>query len=504
MNIILNVYLCRVLRGVADYGVLSVMKKYRNGSDLIQGIVALGDFVLLNIFLYVVFFYAPESWKTFLPEVFFHSRPTVFIVANFSMLIAQQVYPTIVHIRHVRFQKPMLNVAKLVLVQSVAMFVLLRMISGSGNLFNFLFFFAAAFYLVLMLARYAEFRLIHGLRSTGHNTRSVLLLGNDPLLIKFYHRQLSDSSTGYLVQGYYSDGTFDGIPEDLVRLGSIDDFLKEGSREKSFTGEPQFLDKIDEVFCCLPDKDRSLVESIMRCCDHHIIRFFYLPVLFSGDSIRLRSFRMDNYLVFTNHREPLSYPFNKLLKRSFDFAFSLVVCLCLLPFIPIIAFLIKRQSPGPIFFKQARTGYNGHTFMCYKFRSMHVNKDADTVQATEHDPRKFPFGDFMRRTDIDELPQFFNVLKGDMSVVGPRPHMLHHTEMYGQLIDKYMVRHFCKPGITGLAQTTGYRGETHELWQMEERVKLDIWYIENWTFWLDIKIIFNTVVSVFRHDKNAY
>ena len=142
--------------------------------------------------------------------------------------------------------------------------------------------------------------------------------------------------------------------------------------------------------------------------------------------------------------------------------------------------------------------------MCYKFRSMHVNADSDSQQATKDDPRKFPFGNFMRKSNIDELPQFFNVLRGDMSVVGPRPHMLLHTEMYGQLIDKYMVRHFSKPGVTGYAQVTGYRGETRELWQMEERIKRDIWYIENWSLWLDIRIILMTFVSTIHHDKNAY
>ena len=135
---------------------------------------------------------------------------------------------------------------------------------------------------------------------------------------------------------------------------------------------------------------------------------------------------------------------------------------------------------------------------------MHVNADADKVQATKHDPRKFPFGEFMRKTNLDEFPQFLNVLKGDMSVVGPRPHMVFHTEKYSALIDKYMVRHFSKPGITGYAQVTGFRGETEELWQMEGRIKKDIWYIENWSMWLDIKIIFMTALSIIRPDKAAY
>ena len=151
-----------------------------------------------------------------------------------------------------------------------------------------------------------------------------------------------------------------------------------------------------------------------------------------------------------------------------------------------------------------REGENGQTFRCIKFRSMRVNADADRVQATRDDPRKTRFGDFLRRSSIDELPQFINVLRGDMSIVGPRPHMLQHTEQYSKLINKYMVRHLIKPGITGWAQVTGYRGETHSLSQMEGRVRRDIWYLENWSLLLDIRIIFMTVWNALRQDENAY
>jgi len=173
-------------------------------------------------------------------------------------------------------------------------------------------------------------------------------------------------------------------------------------------------------------------------------------------------------------------------------------------FMPFIALIIKRQSPGPLFFRQLRTGLDGKPFMIYKFRSMHINKEADSRQATENDARKFPFGNFLRKTSIDELPQLWNVLKGDMSIVGPRPHMLTHTKKYSQLIDKYLVRHIVKPGMTGWSQVTGFRGETKELWQMEERVRRDIWYIEHWDIWLDLRIIRRTFLALFKHDKNAY
>ena len=170
----------------------------------------------------------------------------------------------------------------------------------------------------------------------------------------------------------------------------------------------------------------------------------------------------------------------------------------------IVGCIIKITSPGPIFFKQKRNGINGEEFWCYKFRSMKVNLDADKIQATKNDPRKTKFGNFMRKTNIDELPQLINVFLGDMSLVGPRPHMVKHTEEYSQLIDTYMVRHFVKPGITGWAQVTGYRGETKELHQMEGRVKADIWYMEHWSFILDLNIIYKTFANAIHGEKNAY
>lgn len=179
------------------------------------------------------------------------------------------------------------------------------------------------------------------------------------------------------------------------------------------------------------------------------------------------------------YKNPLQKTFNRVIKRTFDLTVSFVICILAIPFLPVIALLIKMQSTGPILFCQKRTGINGNTFLCYKFRSMHLNNETETRQATNNDPRIFSFGKFMRSTHIDEIPNFINVLKGDMSVIGPRPHMLYHTQKYNPLIDHYMDRHRCKPSITSYAQVLGFCGATPELWQMEERVKHNIWYIYN-------------------------
>ena len=209
--------------------------------------------------------------------------------------------------------------------------------------------------------------------------------------------------------------------------------------------------------------------------------------------------------VFLMRHIPLSYVHNGFIKRAFDIFVSFFVLVTLFPLLFIIfGTLIKLSSPGPIFFKQKRTGKRGKEFTCYKFRTMKYSAEADVVQATSNDSRKTKVGDFMRKTSLDEMPQFFNVLIGNMSCVGPRPHMLQHTYEYSPIVDKYMVRHFIKPGITGLAQSRGYRGETKEVELMEKRIKSDIEYVENWSLRLDMKIILDTVRMILKGDKKAY
>lgn len=194
---------------------------------------------------------------------------------------------------------------------------------------------------------------------------------------------------------------------------------------------------------------------------------------------------------------------NRTLKRLLDIVISLAVIVFILSWlVPLLVIIIKIESRGPGIFKQERSGRNNKPFWCYKFRSMRVNNS--DRQATKGDYRTTRIGAFMRRTSVDELPQFFNVLFGEMSIVGPRPHMLKHTEEYSLTVDQYMDRHFLRPGITGWAQVNGYRGEIRDHAQIIGRTECDIWYIENWTITGDFKIIFKTIASVVTGDENAY
>jgi undecaprenyl-phosphate galactose phosphotransferase/putative colanic acid biosynthesis UDP-glucose lipid carrier transferase len=208
--------------------------------------------------------------------------------------------------------------------------------------------------------------------------------------------------------------------------------------------------------------------------------------------------------VLTMRPEPLDNLYNRIQKRAFDLlASSLFFLLVAWWLFPTIAVFVKLSSKGPVFFKQSRSGERNRHFMCYKFRTMYVNADADSKQAIRGDSRITPVGSFLRKTNLDELPQFINVLKGDMSVVGPRPHMLKHTEEYSKIVNNFMVRHFVKPGITGAAQANGYRGDTTDPELMRKRVQYDVWYLENWSFWLDVKIVFLTVWSMVKGNENA-
>lgn len=468
------------------------MRQNLSRNDLARQLVITSDFVIINIILLSYILKTPN----FVPEYFHTATKITVVAANFAMAIGQYFFKTKIHYRKISFEEVSARVTKLVLTHVAAMVILLSFLSDKPTDFKFAFVYGASVYVILMFARFFERKLLKHVRQLGRNTRSVIMIGNDPALISLYDNMIGDPTTGYRVKGYYSDKIIPNSPQSLKHLGDINTL--------HYNMENNHDPSIDDAFCSLSHDENDEIARIMKFCDANLVRFYYIPRMFGNYRLSLKPEMMGDTLTYTNHLEPLSITTNKLTKRLFDVTVSIISCICMIPIIPIIAIIIKIQSPGPIFFKQERTGFAGKTFFCYKFRSMHVNKDADLEQATENDPRKFAFGNFMRKTNIDELPQFWNVLRGDMSIVGPRPHMLHHTEIYSELIDKYMVRHFCKPGITGWAQVTGFRGETKELWQMEERVERDIWYIEHWTFMLDIKIIYKTIKSVIIPDKHAY
>lgn len=262
---------------------------------------------------------------------------------------------------------------------------------------------------------------------------------------------------------------------------------------------------IDEIYCSVSELKNDELAAFINFADNNLKTLKFLPDNKNIFSKKLK-FEYYDYLPILSLRDiPLHNSLSAVLKRAFDIGFSLVVIFGLLIWLgPILALLIRIESKGPVFFIQRRTGFDNQEFQCFKFRSMAMNDSSDARQAGKNDMRVTKIGRFIRKTSIDEMPQFYNVLFGNMSVVGPRPHMLKHTDEYANRVDKYMLRHFVKPGITGLAQVRGYRGEIEKDSDIQNRIKFDIFYVENWSFFLDLKIIVQTVINAFKGEEKAY
>lgn len=320
----------------------------------------------------------------------------------------------------------------------------------------------------------------------GGNYRKVVILGNGKSVEE--------------LDSFFTDNPDYGY--NLVQI-----FDLKANKKTEITECKQYVidNKVDEIYVSINTFTSNEINNLIHFADNNLKTIKFLP---DSKNTFLRNLAVEYYgyiPIISLRTIPLDKEINKRLKRFFDFVFALLIMIFVLSWLtPLIGFLIKSESKGPVFFKQKRNGLNYEEFNCYKFRSMHLNPIADLEQVQKNDPRITGVGRFIRKTSIDELPQFFNVLLGDMSVVGPRPHMVSHTEMYAKSVDKFMVRHFIKPGITGLAQTNGFRGEVETERDIIKRVKYDIFYLENWTLLLDMKIVFATIVNAIKGEKKAY
>ena len=323
---------------------------------------------------------------------------------------------------------------------------------------------------------------------TGNNFRNAIIIGytNEALDLKKIFDERPDY--GYRFKGFFSDKK---VNENIEgKIASIKTYCIEN--------------KIDEIYCSLNEISDEKLKDLVEFGDNNSIVVKFIP---DSKAIFSKNLKIDYYELFpvlSLQKTALHDPLIKNFKRGFDFIFSLFVIILVLSWLtPLMALLIKLESRGPVFFKQSRPGLDEQEFLCYKFRSMQVNVTTEK-EASRNDPRVTRIGRFIRKTSIDELPQFFNVLLGDMSVVGPRPHLWSQNKNYGNRIKKYMVRHYVKPGITGLAQVKGCRGEIETDNDMINRIKYDVYYIENWSLLMDIKIIIQTVVNIFKGEEKAY
>lgn len=463
-------------------------------NDILRILAIIGDFAVTYLIIALFMWLTPfaEAWTSVQVRVFLSS---VFL----GMFLAQTRFSNIIYRQFVSVDRVLRNTSWLVLSFCILTYLIIRFIGtvGSDTGYWLIWMCVADWVAILSLRAIALYLWPRVLR--GHNRRNgVLFVGRNPEEVGLWQWLRRSPSYNRRQMYYFCDAPSPTLDGHLTYLGTMSDF------RQCMAGDKQLQEPIGELFCMMSRTQRKQIEQVAAWCDQHVIHFFYVPERAEQWGLSLAPVLLDDHEIYTRFESPLSSLGNRFVKRTFDILFSFIVLIPITLALPFFAWRIKRQSPGPLFFAQERTGYGGTVFKCLKFRSMHVNNESDTLQATADDPRKFPFGDFMRRTNLDELPQFYNVLVGDMSVVGPRPHMLHHTDIYSTRIRQYMVRHFIRPGITGWAQVTGWRGETQTDDQMEGRVRSDIWYMEHWSIWLDLRIILKTIKSVFVHDKHAY
>ena len=450
------------------------MKK--NYSILIKPLIILLDIIIINL---IIYFFSKEN-----------SLQLTYVIYNtFSWLLIAYYTKFYNVYRYTHILRLLSLIASHFFVYLLAFFAYFT-IFEEGLIVNKQFVTIISIISIISFFKFLSFFLLKRYRSSGKNYRNVVVFGESKsaqnIVSLFSERQ----DLGYRFLGFFSDKE----SKSKKHKGTIKEGLK-------FTID----NDIDEIYCEVNTIPQSQIKEIRSFSSKNKIDFRIIP---ENKAIYSKNFKLEHYGTIPILK-PKQLPFERIeariVKRVFDVAFSLIICCFLLSWLlPILWIFVKVNSKGTFFFKQIRDGINGKQFHCYKIRSMKENALSDKVSATENDGRITKVGAFLRKTSLDELPQFFNVLFGDMSVVGPRPHMKLHTEKYLKEIDNYLVRNSVKPGITGLAQVSGYRGEVKKKSDIENRVRLDIFYIENWSFFLDVKIIFQTVFSVLKGQEKAY
>lgn len=456
----------------------------------IKLILIVGDLIFLNLSFLVAIFVTYGDLSLLMAKDY-----QIFLfIANLFWLFQVYHFKEFTFSRCNKLVKCLTKTTTLITYLFLALFIFAMMfrldkVSNVG-----LFFFFLNFLNITMVYRITTIFMLKKMRKSGNTFRNVVIIGAGHTGQEIYNELSNDLSQGCKILGY-----FDNNPNN-PKLKTT--FLGPLTELKEFA----MNNHIHEIYVAMKEFDTVTIKELINFCERNLIRVKFIPDYKLFKETNNVSVDFYGHVPVVSLRvEPLEIPINRIKKRFFDILFSLLVIVFIFPWLfPILIILVKISSKGPVFFRQKRSGEGNKYFWCLKFRTMKVNESSDTVQASLNDDRITRVGKFMRKTNLDEMPQFFNVLIGNMSVVGPRPHMIKHTEHYSELIDNYLVRHYTKPGITGWAQTNGLRGETKNVERMAKRVEYDIWYIENWSFLLELKIIFFTVRNMFYHDPNAF
>jgi len=458
---------------------------------LIKWLVILGDILLINILFFLVY-----SWlKIYETEYININWRFVYLLLNFSYIFAVYFVPVRIYQPVMFTDKVVQRALSLIALHSIIFTACLFFLKSEKDVLPLYF---VVYYYLLLFISFTAWRILAReslkiYRRKGHNYKRVIIVGAGKNGMNLYAEMKKEMAYGYNIYGFFDDN--------VLLKNSLPNYLGMTHEVEAYA----LKNNIDEIYCTLPNSQDEKIIRMFNFAEKNMVRFYIVPEFSRYVKKRLDLASIESVPIMAVRSEPLQFIPNQIVKRAFDIVFSFCFLVTLFPiFYVIFGILIKLSSSGPIIFKQTRTGIYGTTFDCYKFRSMVKSEEADEKQAEKGDPRTTRIGQFLRRSNLDEIPQFYNVLIGDMSVIGPRPHMLKHTELYSSFIDKYMVRHLIKPGISGWAQVNGYRGETKTTEQMEGRVRYDVWYLENWSFILDLKIVVITILNMFKGDKNAY
>ncbi len=451
------------------------MNNFKN-SHLIIPISIVFHLCLINGILYLL---TPETYLKWNHILYYNIS---WLVITFSL----NFYPTE---RRDRFMTKIYKLIQLYLVYGLAYFALFGFTNTKLESLSYQLLVFGLICLALLCYRIIFFWARRRYRMGGGNFVNVVVIGRDKNLKKI--RKVFDTpDLGYRYLGFFEDTP----SRSSTYLGKIEDcflYLLENS--------------IDEIYCVASKVNHLQLINLINFADNNLIK---LKVILDNKEIFSRAMSLESYEnvpVLNLRKVPLDAEYARIIKRSFDVAVSTLVIVLVLSWLtPLLYILFQIDSPGPVFFKQKRHGLKRKEFWCYKYRSMFNNGDADFKMTTKNDIRVTRIGKILRRTNIDELPQFLNVFLGEMSVVGPRPHMEVHTEDYEISVDKYLVRHLVKPGITGLAQIMGYRGEIVKKSDIINRTRLDIFYVEKWTLGLDLNIVYKTALNVIQGEERAY
>ena len=451
--------------------------RYSKHISILQGII---DFTLITL-VYLLSEIPVESMESLNLEKLF-----ILYISFFLAVIIYRPYKNIRIYKLLKFIRYQASFISIQIFISISLVIIIQIPINNAVAF-FKTYIAVLGALILYRIFYYHF--FRWYRIKGYNYRNIVIVGYGKTSKELANTFRKHPEYGYKFLKYFSEDQY--REDNILPIDTLFDYCLKNS--------------VDQIYCCIPFVSNRMIKQIIEFSELHHIKANITTDFrgFSNKGFELE--KIENIPVLKLAQSPLELSTNRMRKRIIDFTISLFLTVVLyFPLYMLFGILIKLESKGPVLFKQKRTGLKNSEFTCLKFRTMKVNGDSETQQAQQNDSRITKVGSFLRKTSLDEIPQFINVLKGDMSLIGPRPHMVKHTEIYSGMINKFMARHNILPGMTGLAQLKGYRGEIKSRRDIANRIKYDKFYIENWSMLMDLEIFIKTILIVIKGDENAY